>query len=175
MILDLFKRTIAKLEDNDFTYMLSGSLAQNEYTVPRMTLDIDIVIELSVDDIDVFFQVFNEGVYINKDTVIEEVKRKGMFNVIDYKTSLKIDFIVVDNSEYRKNEMGRRIRKSLYGMDLWMVSVEDLIVSKIIWIQQLQSDKHINDIKNLLSNPKADHTYIIKWCKKLELKTNGLL
>jgi len=36
---------------------------------------------------------------------------------------------------------------------VWMVSAEDLIVSKIEWIQQLQSDKQIQDIKILLTLP----------------------
>jgi len=43
MILGLLKRITKSLEENNIHYMLSGSLALNAYSIPRMTLDIDTV------------------------------------------------------------------------------------------------------------------------------------
>ena len=45
MILELLEEVCNKLEEINIPYMLSGSLAMNVYTVPRMTRDIDIVIK----------------------------------------------------------------------------------------------------------------------------------
>ncbi len=40
--------------------MLSGSLAMGAYTMPRMTRDIDIVIDLDLDDMDSFCRFFGK-------------------------------------------------------------------------------------------------------------------
>jgi len=74
--------------------MVSGSMAMTLYTVPRMTRDIDIIIELNKEDIDKFCEIFAGNSYIDKLTVAEEVQRRGMFNVIDHRTGYKIDFIL---------------------------------------------------------------------------------
>ena len=37
--------------------------------------------------------------------------------------------------------------------------------------QELQSDRQIDDIENLLTNADADKTYIRNWCQQLHLET----
>lgn len=66
----------------------------NVYTVPRMTRNIDIVIHLKLNDIDTFSDLFNDGFYLYKEGIKSEIQRQGMFNVIDYKSGEKIDFII---------------------------------------------------------------------------------
>jgi hypothetical protein len=53
-ISEILKIVCAELENRDIEYMLSGSLAMNIYTIPRLTRDIDIVINLKISDIDNF-------------------------------------------------------------------------------------------------------------------------
>ena len=171
MILQLLEKIVKSLETANITYMVSGSVALNTYTIPRMTRDIDIVIELQKKDIDLFCKIFESGFYIDPETVQEEVKRRGMFNVIDHQTGYKIDFIIRKNSEYRLLEFERRVRTNVYGFDIWLVSIEDLILSKLVWIQELQSERQMNDIQNLLENDTVDHAYIHHWCQKLDLQT----
>ncbi len=175
MILDLLKRITKSLENINIQYMLSGSIALNNYTVPRMTMDIDIVIELHEEKLNDFLFIFGDNYYVNKDVVKKETKHLGMFNVIDYETGFKVDFILRKNTEYRKFEFQRRMKTNILDFDVWIVSQEDLTISKIEWIQQIQSDKQIRDIKNLLANSEIDKQYIEKWCKKLNLKTFNLL
>lgn len=137
--------------------------------------DIDIVIELQKNDIEKFCKIFEKGFYIDKLTVQEEVERLGMFNVIDFETGYKIDFIVRKHSFYRELEFSRRLHTNAYGFDAWIVSIEDLIISKIDWIQVLQSDRQMDDIKSLLKNPIADKAYIQYWCNLLNYNTYNLL
>jgi Nucleotidyltransferase of unknown function (DUF6036) len=145
------------------------------YTIPRMTRDIDIVVELFEDDIDKFYLIFEGHSYIDKLTIKEEVKRRGMFNVIDHRTGYKIDFMLKKYSAFREHEFARRIKTLAFGFPTWIVSIEDLIISKIIWIQDYQSDRQMDDIRNLLLNEQADREYINKWVKILELQTYNLL
>jgi hypothetical protein len=175
MIIDLLRRVTQSLEEKKIPYMLSGSLALNAYSVPRMSLDIDIVIELYEKQMIGFFEIFNENYYINKKTVKQEINRQGMFNVIDLKSGFKVDFILKKETEYRNIEFSRRRREPVADFDVWIVSPEDLIISKIDWIQQLKSDKQINDIENLIAIPGLDMNYISYWCEKLNLNTYELI
>lgn len=175
MIIRLLQRVTHLLDEASIPYMLSGSIALNRYTIPRMTLDIDIVIELNVNNLEGFLKLWGGNYYLNPDTVRQEVQRTGMFNIIDYESGLKIDFIVRKNTNYRLLEFQRRKKEKIYDVEVWMVSPEDLIISKLEWIQLLQSDKQMADIRNLLSLPGIDLDYIKNWCKKLDLNSFDLL
>jgi hypothetical protein len=163
-----------RLEQNSVEYMISGSIALNFYCIPRMTLDVDIVIELEEEKIDTFIAMFPDS-YIDKDTVRSEVRRKGMFNVIHNQTGFKIDFIIRKNSEYSKLAFKNRKIKKGIGKDFRIIDLNDLIIAKIMWIQDYQSEKQMNDIRNLLDNSEKRIGYIKEWCKTLNLQTFGLL
>lgn len=146
----------------------------NIYSIPRMTMDIDIVIELSPDRMDEFTALFPDS-YFNKTTIKNEIKLKGIFNIIDHETGFKIDFILRKDSAYFQLAFSRRERIRELDTELWVISLEDLIIAKLIWIQQYQSEKQIHDIKNLMLNPDKDLNYIKEWCNNLNLRTFNLL
>lgn len=175
MIIELLEGICKKLEEKEIEYMLSGSVAMSLYAVPRFTRDIDIVVNLKEEKTDDFFEIFSNDFYFNKNTVFEEVKKKGMFNVIDNATSCKIDFVIRKDDEFRKHEFSRKQYKKVFHFNAWVVSAEDLVISKIIWIQQIISQQQITDIRSILSNPKIDKGYIKHWCKKLSLSTYNLI
>lgn len=173
MIVELLGKVCNKLNDNGFLYMISGSIALNMYTIPRMTRDIDIVIELSVDRMDVFISLFKES-YFNKETIREEINKKGMFNIIDHESGFKLDFIIRKNTPYFRKAFERRKKIKEFETEVWVISPEDLIIAKIIWIQDYQSDKQISDIESLLLFPEIDFHYISYWCKEMQLSTFNL-
>jgi hypothetical protein len=175
MILELLEEVCNKLEEINIPYMLSGSLAMNVYTVPRMTRDIDIVIKLELKDIDTFSDLFDEGFYIYKEGIRTEIQREGMFNVIDYESGEKIDFIIRKSTKFHINEFERRRPTEAFGFKTWVVSIEDLIIAKLKWIQDLESETQKRDISNLLNSSNVDRAYVEKWCKKLNLKTYNLI
>ena len=48
--LEILKSVTAKLDSARIPYMVTGSMAVNYYATPRMTRDIDLVVELSEED-----------------------------------------------------------------------------------------------------------------------------
>lgn len=174
MILELLRNCCKSLEEANIQYMISGSIALNIYTIPRMTRDIDIVIELEEKNINLFMTIFS-GYYYNESTIREEVKREGMFNIIDNKTGFKIDFIMHRKTEYFRIAFHRKRKVSEFNTEIWVISPEDLIIAKILWIQQYQSEKQAGDIKNLLLLPDIEMDYINHWCGQLNLNSYNLL
>ena len=164
--LKIFRDVIKKLNKNNIPYMVSGSVAMNYYSIPRMTRDIDIVIEIN--DIEGFYNTFNEEYYINKETIREAVKDKFMFNIIHLKEVIKIDFIIKKDTEYRKTEFKRRRQIKIDGLEVFIVSIEDLLISKLLWSRESRSDLQINDVRNLLKE-KIDLQYLAKWMERLNI------
>jgi hypothetical protein len=155
--------------------MLSGSVAMGVYIVPRATRDFDFVVYLQPKDVDNFVSNFQEGYYCDADAVKEAVKHHSLFNIIDHSSGYKADFVILKNEDYRQLEFKRRVKMEYFDKTIYLVSVEDLLLSKLIWIQELQSAVQMEDIKNLSQLETLDWNYIIEWIKKLKLQTFNLI
>jgi len=173
-VFDLLKRMIGIFKNLNIPYMLSGSMAMSFYSVTRATRDIDIVVHMQEKDIDNFISNLN-NFYFNKETIKKEIRNKGMFNIIDFKSGFKVDVIILKDTEYFLEAFKNKKILNELGYEVFVISLEDLILAKIIWIQQLQSERQKEDIKMLLNNENTDIQYINKWANKLKLKTFGLI
>ena len=168
----LLKLVCQKLEESHIPYMLTGSFAANFYAVPRMTRDIDIVIEMGKFDINKFCKYFENDFYLSKPSIEAAVEHESLFNIIHNHSMFKIDFIVRKDSTYRDIEFKRRKRIDLDGTKISIVSPEDLIISKLFWAKDSFSDLQLRDVQNLRSTIKnLDEQYIELWVKKLDLET----
>jgi hypothetical protein len=172
---DFFKKIITYLNTNDIPYMLSGSIAMGIYIIPRATKDIDFVVHLQVQDIDSMVDYFEGAYYCNKEAIIDAVKRQSIFNIIDHASGFKADFVVRKNDPYRLAEFGRKQQIDFYGSLIHIVSPEDLLISKLIWIQNWQAAVQMEDIKNLALLPGLQFDYINRWITELKLNTFNLL
>ena len=98
-----------------------------------------------------------------------------MFNIIDFATNYKADFIILKNDSYRIAEFERRKKINFSDIQISLVSPEDLIISKIIWIQQSESSLQKQDIQLLLQLKDIDLKYIKSWVNILKLNTFNLI
>ena len=156
-------------------YMLTGSLAYNLYAIPRATRDIDMIIEIQQTDVMRFLQAIQGKYYFYEPTIIEEIKRHGLFNIIHLESSYKIDFIVRSDDIFEIAKFKERNAIEFEGNKLYVISLENLIISKLRWIQLLESELHKRDIETLLKSPNVNIEYIKQWCKKLNLNTYNLI
>ena len=54
------------------------------------------------------------------------------------------------------------------GVDTWIVSREDLVLSKLVWAQDSQSELQLRDVRQLLGlGHAADLDYIRAWASRL--------
>ncbi len=169
--LKVLKIVAARLNKANIAYMISGSIAANYYTIPRMTRDIDIVIELKGSDIKGFFNIFRNDFYIDKSVVEQEVSRNGMFNIIHNKLVVKIDFIVKKETEFQKIAFSRRKNVIIKNKPIFIISPEDLILAKLEWAKDSHSELQIKDIRNIIKTVRnLDKEYIQEWISKLGLE-----
>ena len=102
--------------------MLSGSVALSMYAQPRMTRDIDFVVDIEQAQVDKFVELFKEDCYIDRESVLEAVRTRGMFNIIHEVWVIKADFVVRKDRPFRKTEFDRRRTVSIGGKDLSVVT-----------------------------------------------------
>ena len=170
--LEVLKEVARRLDRVNIGYMITGSIATNFYTVPRMTRDIDIVVELFEQDIGRFIPLFENDYYLEPQTVGEAVRNKGMFNLIHDQYIIKIDFVVRKDTLYRRREFSRRRKVTVDNQDLFVVSPEDLILSKLDWAKDSRSEVQLNDVRNLLKSVKRlNRSYLARWAKALGIES----
>ena len=166
--LDVLRDVSQRLDANGIAFMLTGSLAMNYYAQPRMTRDIDLVVALNENHEDTFVQLFESDYYLDRQTVADAIARRTMFNLIHNKSVIKIDCVVLKTDPYRQEEFARRRRINLGNFETWIVSREDLILSKLFWAKDSKSEMQLRDVRNLLTSD-ADMVYLESRARTLEV------
>lgn len=167
--IELIKLVASRLEKADIPYMLTGSSALDFYATPRMTRDIDLVVELDLTDTKKLHQAFSSDFYLDESAMKTAIQERTMFNAIHQGWMIKVDFIVRKDSEYRKVEFNRRLAMKLQdNSTVFVASPEDLILSKLDWSKETRSEVQKRDIQSLLSlTPGLDYNYLKKWALAL--------
>ncbi|HNJ40678.1 MAG TPA: hypothetical protein PKZ53_09325 [Acidobacteriota bacterium] len=164
--LEILKEICQKLERAGIDYMLTGSFAMIHYTQPRMNRNIDFVISLETQSLERFVGLFDSGFYLSKGAIQRAVHIRSMFNLIHLESIVKIDFVVLKNEPYQQEEFARRKRVPLADFEVWIVSLEDLILSKLIWAKPTNSELQLRDVKNLLKDT-YDEAYLYEKARSL--------
>lgn len=156
----------SRLEHAKIAYMLTGSLAMAYYARPRMTRDIDLVVALGEAEITRLTDSLGDAYFADTEALAEAFKSFRPCNVVHLATVVKIDLIPRKTSEYRRIEFERRKRVNFAGIDLWIVSAEDLILSKLDWARDTRSEVQLGDVAQLLRTP-VDRNYLQAWAARL--------
>ncbi len=170
--LEVLKLVTQRLSGIGIPYMVTGSMAANFYAVPRMTRDIDLVVELRELDADRVIEVFQDQFYVDREMVQRAVREQSMFNLIHIAYVIKVDLVVRKESDYRREEFSRRKPVSVEGHPFFIVAPEDLILSKLEWAKDSRSEIQLNDVRNLLASVQdLDRDYLGRWAARLRVES----
>lgn len=165
----VLRDVVSKLSGAGFQYMLTGSFALNYYAEPRMTRDIDIVVALRIGDAETVIASFERDYYVPRDAVARAIAKQTLVNVIHNEFIVKVDLIVRRDNEFSRIEFERRKPVEIDETKIWIVSKEDLIISKLYWALASRSEFQLRDVKSLL-NTGYDAKYLTQWTEKLGLR-----
>ncbi|MBI4803581.1 MAG: hypothetical protein HY796_13765 [Elusimicrobia bacterium] len=156
-----------KLDKLGVAYMVTGGSAVSFWGQVRTTADIDIVVQIPPSDIPGLVAAIKDEAYIDEEEVIQAVSAKRMFNVIHNRTVFKVDFAVMDGANsYAKEAFSRRKRLDFAGQPLWVISPEDLVLSKLRWMQSAGgSERQQQDCRSIMELNKGalNVKYMEKW------------
>ncbi len=136
-------------------YMVTGSVASMAYGEPRLTHDVDIVIEISREHCARFGELFpDEEFYCPPVEVllIESARpQRGHFNLIHHDTGLKAD--IYPSGRDRLSAWGLdHARKLVVDVsEVWIAPPEYVIARKLEYYAEGGSEKHLRDIEGILA------------------------
>lgn len=166
---DLIVKVAAILDRLSIPYAITGGYAVSVWGRLRATFDIDVIVELSPvkgSELTQALKAISKTGYIDELVVKDAVERMGEFNFIHAESGIKVDFWVLAEDEYSEEKLARRIPKKIRGQKVYFVSPEDLILSKLLWQKESQSELQLRDIESILKIQKElKWGYLKKWAK----------
>jgi len=171
---DFLKKLVNALGDCSIPYMLSGSFSSSFYGQPRATKGADIIIAPEEEQLIAFVKSLGDDYYVSHDAVSEALKNNSMFNVIDIQNSWKADFIIRKNRPFSREEFQRRQKANIMDLDIWVVSPEDIILSKLEWAKNSESGQQFQDALGVatVQYDRLDRDYLYKWAKELQVESS---
>lgn len=169
---DLLKRVTAALDAVGIAYMVAGSISSSLHGHPRATNDIDIVISPSEEQLNSFVESFGEDYYISAQAAKDAFNRKSIFNLIDNATGWKVDLVVRKERAFSREEFQRRRRAGVMGVDVFVASPEDVILSKLEWAKSSGSGQQVRDALGVVEvqGDDLDLDYLKKWAVALSVE-----
>jgi hypothetical protein len=170
---DLLCKALDVMERLGVRYMIVGSVASSFYGEPRATMDVDIVIDLPYGLVPAFCDAFpSPEFYVDPHAVGQAIRAGGQFNLLQTTTADKIDFMALRYGTHCEGQLERRLKLPVLGdREAFIARPEDVILSKMEYYRQGQSEKHLRDITGILrvSGPRVDRAYIKEWAGNLGL------
>lgn len=150
---DFLRFAVAQLETLGIEYFLTGSVASSSYGKPRFTNDFDIVVRLSPGTALQLARAFpDDTFYVSAEAAQDAASRGGQFNVIDFTSGFKIDFMVAADDPFNESRFARASARAIMsGPPMRMASPEDVILRKLQYYQEGGSERHLRDIRDIMS------------------------
>ncbi len=146
---ETFEKVIEILDDLKVEFLITGGFAVSFWGHPRSTHDLDILIKIKGNKEKLINSFREHDFYISEEAVEDAMKHQSMFNIIHSESDLKIDFWVIDGNPEHDTEFKRRVKKNFLGKEVYLISPEDLILTKLEWFKKSNSTRHLIDASGI--------------------------
>lgn len=167
----LLKEITKLLQKSQIPYMVTGALSVIFYGRPRVSHDIDFVIEANRKDIEKVkkaFAALPHDFVVQKDSIEDAIVHKYSFNILHLPTMLKLDFFLLKNEEFDRIRFQRKKALNVFGQKMTFASAEDTILIKLLWYKDTKIEKHLIDAAFVyqIQKDNLDKSYLSNWAKK---------
>lgn len=153
-LVELFRRFAHPLNELAIPYMATGAVAAIVYGEPRLTLDLDLVLDLAPRQAAGFAAAFpaDEFYVPPLEAIQREAERPdhGHFNLLHHSTGLRADIYLASNDPLDTWGLAHRRRETVGDEPVWVAPAEYVIVRKLEYFRQGGSTKHLTDIRAML-------------------------
>jgi hypothetical protein len=135
--------------------MTTGSVAGIVYGEPRLTHDIDIVLKIFGDHASQICKIFPpDEFYCPPEEVIRTEscrESRGNFNIIHHETGFKADIYLIGKDPLHLWAFAKRRKIEINGEPVFFAPPEYVVIRKLEYYKEGGAEKHIRDIKGILS------------------------
>ncbi|MGB0678331.1 MAG: hypothetical protein ACPGUV_01550 [Polyangiales bacterium] len=158
-------------------YMVTGSVAGVFYGEPRITHDVDLVLQLTAGpQLDALQAIFPLDAYYcpPAEVLRQEALRqqRGQFNLIHHATGFTADVYLANQDPLHHWALSERRAVPVSGETCWLAPLEYVIVRKLEYYREGGSEKHLRDIRAMHAVSGADirPEVLQRWVKHLGLE-----
>jgi len=160
------------LERAGVRYFVGGSVASSMHGVPRYTSDLDLVVDLSEVQIPTLLAAAGPDFDIDEESLREEARRRGSWNIFHVPSMLKIDLFFFKGDSFSESQLARRVALEIVpGKKVYFASAEDVVLRKLLWYREGNeaSEKQIPDVVAILKMKRGelDTNYLDHWAARL--------
>lgn len=169
-----FRRVVQALEKISARYVVVGSTAASAWGVARSTRDIDVVAVITRETVDAFLRALgNNEIYVPVDEAKAATINGGSFNVLHTTTGGKVDVFVCQSSDaFESSRLDRRVKLKVLGVETWVSTPEDVVLSKLLWRAQTRSEVQWRDCVEIAASQKLDLDYLRFWATQLGISAD---
>lgn len=174
-----FEKLLAILDKLEVPYSVGGSIASSTHGIMRMTMDVDLVVDLRTDQIDELTSELGREFYADSSTMRRMFSMGRAYNVIHIPSAYKFDLFPLQKDEFSRTEFARRRFTDIHALgsepiECAIASPEDTILRKLEWYRAggETSERQWNDLRGILrvSGDKLDRDYLRKWADYLKVR-----
>ncbi|MEO8148406.1 MAG: hypothetical protein ABI723_12245 [Bacteroidia bacterium] len=162
------------LNENHIEYMVTGSIVSSLQGEPRVTHDVDIVVNIPSTSISPLLKAFPAPrYYLSEFSIKDAIEHKSMFNLLDTNEGDKFDFWILTDSPFDKSRFDRRYDADVFGLQMKVSRPEDTILAKLRWANLSGgSKKQFGDALSVyeVQYAELDIKYIEEWVIKLSVE-----
>ncbi len=165
---EFLRAIVGLLDASRIPYMVAGSMASTFHGEPRMTRDIDLVVEPTAETIGHFAESLDRSRYYAED-LRAALRRRDMANVLDTTSGWKADLIIRKDRPFSRKEFERRTPADLDGHQIYVATAEDTVLAKLEWRADSGFEQQWRDVIAVIETQELDLGYMRFWAAQLQV------
>ena len=137
-----------RIESLGLPWYVTGSWALAVYAEPRMTRDIDVVLDATRADYESLLRPSFETDFLVNDPI--DIGSRWMGGLIHRTELARVDLMFGRSDPWARSAMARRQRLEHPTLaQIWVVSAEDLVIAKLEWSEGT-SELQLRDVRSIV-------------------------
>lgn len=172
--LEVITRVVSVFDELGIEYVVVGSFASSARGTYRATADLDVLADISQEQIKPLVAALRDDFYVDEPAVSRAVSRRGSFNAIHFEAVFKIDVFVSKPEGFDRQQLARRSWAPLASdsaQGFYVASAEDTVLAKLSWYRKGGEVSNVQwaDVRGILGTQgdSLDTVYLREWADKL--------
>jgi hypothetical protein len=149
-------------------YVVVGSLASSFYGVARSTQDADIVVSCERGKVGDLVRELGSDFVRDPQMAFETVTSTTKTLIAEKRSKFQIEAFNLSDDPHDQERFARRRQVKMYGRDAYILTVEDVIITKSRWLHIAGRAKDDSDLRAVIGvqDKNIDWPYVESWCDR---------
>jgi hypothetical protein len=162
------------LHDLGVQYAVTGSVASSIHGESSSTYDADVILLAGAKQAAALSAKLQPRFYAPEDMLMEAAEKQSFTNVVDNRTSFKVDLSFIGGDAFLVEVLRRRVQCPIgkSNQEFWFVTPEDVILMKLLWRKETKSSKQWDNALSVarFKGARMDWLYLFEQARTLGIE-----